>query len=301
MKFAAIDIGSNAIRLLFCNVFEVNETVTFKKTSLIRVPLRLGEDVFNTGEISNKNSKRLLKSMFAFKNLIDVHEVISFRACATSAMRDAKNGNDLVAQIKELTDIQIEIVSGDKEADIISANHIEDQLDADKNYLYIDVGGGSTELTFIENKKAIASHSFDIGTIRLLQNKGLTPVYEEMKQWIKQYVHIGEDGLQAIGSGGNINKIAGMIAKKEGKPIHIDDIISNYNFLKSYTYEERVRLLGLNEDRADVIIPASEIFINVMHYSKIKKIIVPKIGVADGIVHLLYEEYKATLATPTAV
>lgn len=297
MKFAAIDIGSNAIRLLFCNVFEVNETVTFKKVSLIRVPLRLGADVFNDGEISSKNSKLLLKTMFAFKNLIDVHEdVISYRACATSAMRDAKNGAELVAQIKELTDIQIEVVSGDKEADIISANHIEEQLDAEKNYLYIDVGGGSTELTFIENKKILASHSFNVGTIRLLQNNGLTPVYEEMKRWIKQYVHAGEDGLQAIGSGGNINKIAGMIAKKEGKPIHIDDIISNYNFLKSYTYEERVRLLGLNEDRADVIIPASEIFINVMHYGHIKKIVVPKIGVVDGIVHLLYEEHKQRIA-----
>ncbi|MEQ1732642.1 MAG: exopolyphosphatase [Bacteroidia bacterium] len=301
MKFAAIDIGSNAIRLLFCNVFEVNKTITFKKTSLIRVPLRLGTDVFNTGEISSKNSKRLLKTMFAFKNLIDVHDdVISYRACATSAMRDAKNGAELVAQIKELTDIAIEVVSGDKEADIISANHIEDHLDADKNYLYIDVGGGSTELTFIENKKVVASHSFNVGTIRLLQSNGLTPVYEEMKLWIKKNVHAGEDGLQAIGSGGNINKIATMIAKKEGKPLHIDDILSNYNLLISYTFEERVRLLGLNEDRADVILPASEIFINVMHYAHIKKIIVPKIGVVDGIVHLLYEEYKAKL-TPTLI
>lgn len=293
MKFAAIDIGSNAVRLLFCNVFEIDGEPTFKKSSLIRVPIRLGEDVFKNKEISNRNAKRLLKTMFAFKNLIEVHdEIISFKACATSAMRDATNGNELVAQIKELTGIEIEIVTGDREADIISANHIEEHLDEDKNYLYIDVGGGSTELTFIENKKTLASHSFNIGTLRLLQTNGLSPIYEEMKNWIRKYVKKGKDGLQAIGSGGNINKIYNMVGKKEGKALHIDDLIANYNYLKSFSYEERVSLLGLNPDRADVIMPASEIFISLLRIADIKKIIVPKIGVADGMVHLLYEDYK---------
>lgn len=291
-KFAAIDIGSNAVRLLFSHVYESNKKVTFKKASLIRVPIRLGEDVFTSGEISSANSKRLLKAMFAFKNLIDVYDDhIKFRACATSAMRDARNGQQIVDQIKELTGIQIEIVSGKAEADIIYSNHIEDHLDKNKNYLYIDVGGGSTELTFLENNKVVASNSFNIGTIRLLTNKVDSNTYELMRTWIKSYVHPGEDGLMAIGSGGNINKIFSMSGKKEGKALHIDDITGIYNHLRSFNYEERIRLLGLNPDRADVIIPAAEIFINTMRAADMKKIIVPKIGMVDGIVHLLYEDY----------
>lgn len=294
LKFAAIDIGSNAVRLMFSNVFETGKKVTFKKASLIRVPIRLGEDVFTTGEISSNNSKRLLKTMFAFKNLIDVNEVISFRACATSAMRDAKNGSEIVEQIKELTGIRIEIVSGKAEADIIYANHIEEHLDHDKSYLYIDVGGGSTELTLFSKGKVVASNSFNIGTIRLLTHKVDKDGFATMKDWIKTNVKVDEGGLMAIGSGGNINKVFSMSGKKEGKPLHYDDVLSIYNHLMAFTYEERVKLLGLNPDRADVIIPACEIFLTVMKTADIKKILVPKIGVVDGIVHLLYEDYKKT-------
>lgn len=297
MKFAAIDIGSNAVRLLFSNVFDAGKKTVFKKMSLIRVPIRLGEDVFTNGEISAANSKRLLKTMFAFKNLIDVHEVISFRACATSAMRDAKNGAEIVERIKENTGIQIEIVSGQAEADIIYANHIEEQLDHDKAYLYIDVGGGSTELTLYSKNKVVAANSFNIGTIRMLTHKVADDTMGNMKKWIQDNVRPGDDGLMAIGSGGNINKIFSMSGKKEGKPLHIDDVLSIYNHLISFTYEERVKLLELNTDRADVIIPACEIFMAVMKTADIKKIIVPKIGVVDGIVHLLYEDYKKTLQT----
>ena len=261
MKFAAIDIGSNAVRLLFSNVFDAGKKTVFKKMSLIRVPIRLGEDVFTNGEISAANSKRLLKTMFAFKNLIDVHEVISFRACATSAMRDAKNGREIVERIKENTGIEIEIVTGQAEADIIYANHIEEHLDHDKAYLYIDVGGGSTELTLYSKNKVVAANSFNVGTIRMLTHKVADDTIANMKKWIHENVRPGEEGLMAIGSGGNINKIFSMSGKKEGKPLHFDDVLSIYNHLMSFTYEERIKLLELNPDRADVIIPACEIFL----------------------------------------
>ncbi len=298
MKFAAIDIGSNAVRLLFCHVSELDGETRFKKNSLIRVPIRLGEDSFSEKKISEKNATRLLKTMQAFKLLIDVHEPISFRACATSAMREATNGNEIVEKIARESGITIEIVSGKKEAEIIYSNHIEEHLEEDKAYLYIDVGGGSTELTLFRKRRIVASTSFNIGTIRILKQQVDKAEWEYLYAWISSNVSKIQEPIFGIGSGGNINKIHSMAGKKSDKPVSYERIAEIYNDLKKYTYQQRIDLLGLNPDRADVIVPACEIFLNVMKHASVKKIYVPEIGLSDGIVHLLYEEHKRSLSSP---
>jgi exopolyphosphatase/guanosine-5'-triphosphate,3'-diphosphate pyrophosphatase len=298
LKFAAIDIGSNAVRLLFCHVSELDGETRFKKNSLIRVPIRLGEDSFSEKKISEKNATRLLKTMQAFKLLIDVHEPISFRACATSAMREATNGNEIVEKIARESGITIEIVSGKKEAEIIYSNHIEEHLEEDKAYLYIDVGGGSTELTLFRKRRIVASTSFNIGTIRILKQQVDKAEWEYLYAWISSNVSKIQEPIFGIGSGGNINKIHSMAGKKSDKPVSYERIAEIYNDLKKYTYQQRIDLLGLNPDRADVIVPACEIFLNVMKHASVKKIYVPEIGLSDGIVHLLYEEHKRSLSSP---
>lgn len=291
MKFAAIDIGSNASRLLVCNVFEKKNTVVFKKATLIRVPLRLGEDAFKKHTIGERKISKLVKTMQAFRKLIEVQEVISFRACATSAMREAANSKEIVERVKKEAGISIEVINGKKEAEIIYSNHIAERLDPKKSYLYIDVGGGSTEITLFSRNKILASQSFNIGTLRMLQKQITKSDLNYFKDWIKK---ITKDyrPLIAIGSGGNINKIFSLSRKKDGKPITLGTLREIYQYLNSFTYDERVEILGLNTDRADVIIPAAEIFLLVMKAAGIQKIFVPKIGVSDGVVHLLYEEYK---------
>lgn len=300
MKFAAIDIGSNAIRLLFCNVFNGKSDPVFKKEELIRVPLRLGEDVFLKGKISEEKIEKLIKSMKAFKCLIDVHEAIDYRACATSAMRDAANGNEIIERVKKEAGITIEIIDGATEADIIYSNHIEQNLDPNGSYLYIDVGGGSTELTLFSKNKVMASRSFNIGTIRMLHNQVSKELWSEFKEYVKT---IGKDykPLMGIGSGGNINKLFAMSRKKQSKPIMYSKLKSIFEMLEAFTYEERVRQLGLKPDRADVIIPASKIFLTVMKNAEIEKLLVPQIGLSDGIVHLLYEKHKKKNAAATTV
>lgn len=291
MKFAAIDIGSNAVRLLFCNVYDEDGKLDFKKAELIRVPIRLGEDSFLHGAISLEKENKLVTAMKAFKNLIEVYDAIDYRACATSAMRDAENRYDIVDRVRKEAGIKIEIIDGKTEADIIYANHIEEHLDKNSNYLYIDIGGGSTEITLFSKNKAIVSQSFNIGTIRMLHNQIDKDYWSYFKNWIAEITK-GYKPLLAIGSGGNINKLFKMSGRRIDKPIATSKLKNIYGVLESYTYDERVHLLGLNPDRADVIIPASKILLTVLKKANIEKVIVPQIGLSDGIVHQLYENYK---------
>lgn len=291
MKFAAIDIGSNAVRLLFCNVYDDNGSATFKKAELIRVPIRLGEDSFLERKISTKKIDKLVTAMKAFKHLIDVYDAVDYRACATSAMRDAENGQEVVDRIKKEAGIKIEVIDGKTEADIIYANHIEEHLDKNNNYLYIDIGGGSTEITLFSKNKAVVSQSFNIGTIRMLHNQIDKEYWAYFKNWVEETTK-GYKPLMAIGSGGNINKLFKMSGRKPNKAIPTAKLKNLYELLESYTYDERVKILGLNPDRADVIIPASKILLTVLKKADIEKLIVPQIGLADGIVHQLYEKNK---------
>ena len=291
MKFAAIDIGSNAVRLLLCNVTENKGQPNFRKGELMRIPLRLGEDSFLRGKISEKKVQKLITSMTAFRCLIDVYDAISYRACATSAMRDAENRWEIIERIRKEAGLKVEIISGKAEADIIYSNHIEEKLDKDNSYLYIDIGGGSTEITLFSKNKSIASQSFNIGTIRMLHDQVKKEYWNYFKNWIKQITNDYKP-LIAIGSGGNINKLYKMSERKQGKPISYKRLKMMTEQLLSYSLEERVNVLGLNPDRADVIIPASKIILTVMKIAEIEKMIVPQFGLSDGIVRQLYEKHK---------
>ncbi len=294
MKFAAIDIGSNAVRLLFCNVYENGNKTTFKKAELIRIPLRLGEDSFLHKKISEKKIEKLIIAMKAFKNLIDVYDAIDYRACATSAMRDADNRYEIAERVKKEAGIKIEIIDGKTEADIIYANRIEEHLDKSNNYLYIDIGGGSTEITLFSKNKAVVSQSFNVGTVRMLHNQIDKEYWNYFKGWVKE-VTGDYKPLIAIGSGGNINKLFKMTGKKNNKPLAVVKLKSLCELIESYTYEERIQELGLNPDRADVIVPASKILMSILKKAEIEKIIVPQVGLSDGIVHQLYEKQKEKL------
>jgi len=289
LRYAAIDIGSNAVRLLIADISKQDGNYKYKKNTLIRVPLRLGDDAFLDHHISDKKSGDLVKTMLAFKNLMDVYHVSEYLACATSAMREAKNGADIVKIIKEKTDLTLEIIEGQREANIIYANHIEEDLDINKTYLYIDVGGGSTELSVFANGQPEASHSFNIGTIRMLDNQDKEETWDEMKEWVKEHTK-NYKNLAAIGTGGNINKLFRMSDEKDGAPLSLHKLNALYNKLSGYSLKERIHELGLNPDRADVIIPASEIYLTLMKWTGIKQIYVPKVGMADGIIKLLIEE-----------
>ncbi|MCF8464859.1 MAG: exopolyphosphatase [Flavobacteriales bacterium] len=292
LKFGAVDIGSNAVRLLITNVFESETGPIFKKSSLVRVPIRLGEDVFTDGAIGKIKGDKLVDTMRAFRLLLGVHDVVSFRACATSAMRNATNGEELVERISEEAGLDIEIIQGKKEADIIFSNHFEEKLLKDRSYLYIDVGGGSTELTVFSNNKPVASRSFRIGTLRLLNNKVEEEYWQKLLNWVGKHTE-GLENLDAIGSGGNINKLYKMVEIPGRLPMTRGQLKNLHIMLREMTYEDRIAKLGLNPDRADVIVPACEIFRAVMKRAKIKEIIVPEFGLADGITRLLYENYRA--------
>lgn len=291
MRFAAIDIGSNAVRLLLCNVYDQDGEPVFKKAELVRMPIRLGEDAFRYKRITEEKKEKLAKTMKAFKLLIDVFGAVDYRACATAAMREADNGPEVIRYIKQQSGIEIEIIDGKTEAQIIYSNHIEEHLDHDQSYLYIDVGGGSTELTLFAKNKVVASQSFNIGTIRLLHDQVSKETWSYFKDWVKEKT-IPFYPLTAIGSGGNINKLFKMADRKENKPLTLAKIQEVYSFLKEFTVEERITRLGLNPDRADVIVPATKIFLTVMKTAVIDKILVPQIGLSDGIIHLLYEKNK---------
>jgi len=289
-KLAGIDIGSNAIRLLVANVIteDNGNNVYFSKSALVRVPIRLGADSFIKGEISESNKQRMIKAMKAFKLLMEVHGVSDYYACATSAMRDASNGIEVANTIFEKTKVKINIIDGKKEAAIIFSTDLSNIIEKNKSYLYVDVGGGSTEITIFSNGKIINSKSFKIGTVRLLnKEKSFQHVWKSMEIWIKENSK-NLKNINLIGSGGNINKLFKLSGKPLGAPLSLSYIESRFQFLKQMTYEERIKNLDLNPDRADVIIPATKIYLNAMKWSGARKIYVPKIGLADGIVKSLY-------------
>lgn len=289
-RYGAIDIGSNAVRLLIADVITNDDVVSFKKNTLIRVPLRLGDDAFINREISERKAIDLVKTMEAFKNLFDVYKVTSYMACATSAMREASNGDELVKKISDVG-IALQIIDGAKEATIIYNSHIEQHLDKRKHYLYIDVGGGSTELSVFSDVTLVASKSFDIGTIRILDNQDKEETWDEMKNWIRKYAD-DLKGLVGIGTGGNINKLSRMADEKEGKPLSFNKLRSLHDYLNSFSLKDRIRILGLNADRADVIIPACHIFLTIMKWGRVKQIIVPRVGLVDGIIQTLIDEHQ---------
>lgn len=288
-KFAAIDIGSNAVRLLISTITEPdNKPVTFKKTSLVRVPIRLGQDVFTTSYISEENTERMIDTMKAFSLLMKSHKIEAYRACATSAMRDAKNGKEIVDKISTECKIDIEIIDGSDEASIIAATDLHTLIDNNKTYMYVDVGGGSTEFTLYFGGNTIASKSFKLGTVRILNNTISKDVWTDAEHWVKTVTR-PYSRIEMVGSGGNINNIFKSSNKKLGKPLSFFYLSSYYQLLNSLTYEERISELSLNEDRADVIIPAAKIYLSAMKWSKSKSIHVPKIGLVDGIIKSLYQ------------
>lgn len=289
-KFAAIDIGSNAVRLLISNIIEEKgKPVRFKKNSLVRVPIRLGGDVFVKGRISNHNIERMVDTMKAFNLLMRSHNVVKYKACATSAVREAINGKEVVDIILKESNIKIDIIDGEVEAAIIAATDLQTFIDVTKTYLYVDVGGGSTEFTIYNLGKVVRSRSFKIGTVRLLNDMVDSNTWKELEGWIKANVEDYEK-IYIIGSGGNINKIFKMSGKKLGSPLSYFYLSNLYEKLQSYSYEERITELDLNQDRADVIIPATRIFLSAMKWSGAKSIYVPKIGLSDGIIKSLYYE-----------
>lgn len=293
MKLAAIDIGSNAARLLISEVVDnSNGKPQFNKVNLVRVPLRLGFDVFEKGEIGKQKLGMIIQTMKAYQHLLNVYGVTHLKACATSAMRDAHNSDDVIRKVKLETGIQINIISGDDEAAYIYENHIAENLDKEHSYLYIDVGGGSTELTFFADGKLRYKESFNIGTIRLLKNMVDETHWEEMRDHLKSNTK-SKLPMIAIGSGGNINKVFSLSKKKDGKPLHLELLRDYYKELSSVSLEERMRIYQMREDRADVIVPALQIYINVMRWADINEIYVPKIGLADGLIQSLYNELEA--------
>jgi len=292
LKLAAIDIGSNAARLLITEVVQDDKNNTvFNKLNLIRVPLRLGFDVFEFGVIPKAKTGMILQTMKAYKHLLNAYGVTNVIACATSAMRDAKNAADIIRKVKLETGISIEVISGEMEAGLIYENHIAENLDKEHSYMYIDVGGGSTELTFFSNGKLKAKESFNIGTIRLLKDLVKDSAWDDMKDHIKSYTK-GEKEVIAIGSGGNINKIFSMSKRKDPKPLPLDLLRDYYKELNSVSLAERIKIYNLREDRADVIVPALLIYINAMRWAGAMEIYVPRIGLVDGLIQHLWEEVK---------
>ena len=292
VRLAAIDIGSNAARLLITEVLEdAQGNATFNKLNLVRVPLRLGFDVFDQAIISKRRIGMMLQTMKAFKHLCNAYDVSHIKACATSAMRDAKNSADIIRKVRLETEIAIEVISGDLEANLIYENHVAETMDKDHSYLYIDVGGGSTELSFFSNGILIYKKSFNIGTIRLLKNMVAEKEWYEMKDTIRA-VTKGHKEVVAIGTGGNINKVFSMSKRKDGKPLQLELLKDYYKELGSVPLAERIVKYSLREDRADVIVPALLIYINTMRWANAQEIYVPKIGLADGLVRHLWEEVK---------
>ncbi|AWA30892.1 exopolyphosphatase [Flavobacterium magnum] len=287
-KYAAIDIGSNAMRLLVSNIIEEQGKETqFSKSALVRVPIRLGQDAFTVGEITEENIERMVDAMKAFKLLMKVHKVEKYMACATSAMREAYNGREVAELIKKKADIRIDIIDGKKEAAIIAATDLHHLVKTDKTYLYVDVGGGSTEFSLFSDGRMVVSKSFKIGTVRLLNEVVSDIVWQEIEKWIR--VNTQEyDAVTLIGSGGNINKLFKMSGKQEEKPLSYIHLNSQYAMLNALSYEQRISVLGLNPDRADVIIPALRVYLNAMKWSGARSIYVPKIGLSDGIVKAMY-------------
>lgn len=291
LKFASIDVGSNAVRLLFTNVFETLKGPVFRKLSLVRVPIRLGEDAFIHGRISEEKTDQLVRTMRSFKHLMNVHQVLDYKAYATSAMREATNAKYIISEIKHYADLDLQIVSGDKEADTISLENLPDYIPRFEDAVFVDVGGGSTELTYLKGSNKAAAKSLKIGTIRLLHNTVDDLLWEEMKSWFKE-LNISGKKIPIIGTGGNINKMLKMLRKEqEDYFISSSDLSTLKEELKSVDYEERIARYVLNPDRADVIVPAAHIFETVASYLGSERIYIPKIGLSDGIARSLYKKY----------
>lgn len=292
-KLAAIDIGSNAIRILIANVVqEVGEHPVYMKSEMIRVPIRLGQDSFTVGEISKKNMKRVVKAMKAFRLIMKVNGVKHYMACATSALRESNNADELVALVKKKAKIKIEVIDGRKEAEIISNTTILNDFGQNLNYLYVDVGGGSTEFSLLQGGKRIVSKSFKTGTVRMINNMVNEKVWLEIEKWIQTHT-AGIEKIALLGSGGNINKVFKLSNTKEGKPLTYIKINTFYQDLKKLTYEQRILKYNLNLDRADVILPALEIYLKALKWSGASKVFVPKIGLADGMIKMMYKKFNA--------
>lgn len=291
-KFASIDVGSNAVRLLFTNVFETPEGPIFRKLSLVRVPIRLGEDAFILGKIGEEKSDQLIKTMRSFKHLMNVHQVLDYRAYATSAMREASNSPFLISEIKGYADIDLEIIGGQQEADTISFEHLPDYMPNIDRAVFIDVGGGSTELTYIKNTKKIDSISLKIGTVRILHNAVDSTLWDQMKEWLDKH-QLLKSGIPILGTGGNINKILKILRKQQNDyVINTADLAAFKAELDAVDYNERITRFVLNPDRADVIIPASQIFLTAADWLSAEQIYIPKVGLSDGIARALYAKHK---------
>lgn len=295
MRYAAIDIGSNAVRLLIADILEKKEEVVYTKNTLLRVPLRLGDDAFIDKHISIGKFQDMVKTMRAFRNLMDVYKVSDYMACATSAMRDSDNGADVVRACQE-EGIDIQIIDGGIEAKIIYNSYLSSTIDKTKVYLYIDVGGGSTEITLFANGELVDSRSFNLGTIRILDNQDQPETWDTMRRWVKEKTK-GHKNIYGIGTGGNINKLSRIANEKGDKPMTYAKLKAIYDHLNSYSLKDRIHELGLRSDRADVIIPASEIFLTIMKVGHLKNIVAPRVGLVDGIIQTLIDKKFKNIPT----
>lgn len=291
LKFAAIDIGSNALRLLITEVIENGEGVKYKRRLFIRVPLRLGEDVFTIKRISEEKTYSLIKAIHAFRNLIDLYSVTEYKTCATSAFREAGNGSEVADKVFSHTGFFIDIIDGKKEAEIIYTNHIAEALDLEHSYLYVDVGGGSTQIALFSKGKIVDSDSFPVGAVRMCVDKVSDKNWDALKEFVKNITK-DNDNLIAIGTGGNINRLVKLADNKDKKYIKEKELKELYEKLSGCSVEERIHKFGLNADRADVIVPAARIYLSVLKWARIDEIFVPKLGLADGIIHMLYEKHQ---------
>ena len=290
VNYAAIDIGSNAVRLLIKSIDrEAVQEKKIKKVMMLRVPLRLGFDVFSIGELSEKKADKLRRLMKAFRQLMKIYDVDDYRACATSAMRDARNGRTIIKKIEKDTGIRIEIIDGQEEARMIYNNHIECMEDRLGNYMYVDVGGGSTEINLLTNGELVWSVSYNIGTVRMLSNAVKEGTWQQMEEELMKVTE-GVAAINIIGSGGNINKLFRLADKKDKKlqRLPVSSLQTVYDVLKPLTPEERVEAFSLKQDRPDVIVPAAEIFLKIAEVVHAEYIYVPVIGLSDGIIDNLY-------------
>ena len=293
MKFAAIDIGSNAARLQISSVLEDDGVVSFKRVEYVRFALRLGHDVFIDGAISPESEVRIFKLLQAYKLLMELHEVQDYSICATSAMREAVNAAEIITRINKILEMKINVIDGAREAELIN-DVVVQSLHPQKNYLHIDVGGGSTELNIYCNREKLASKSFKIGSVRLLEGKEKESDWDKMKQWISLQIVSMDGPIYAVGTGGNISKLYNISSEvNESKTMTMDELKKIAAYVSSFTFEERVHKLRLNTDRADVIVPASSIYLAAMECAGCPSIFVPDLGLKDGILQMLYDRYKA--------
>jgi len=297
LKFGAIDIGSNAVRLLIADVSESENDLNIEKTSLVRVPVRLGASVFAEGSISSSKAKQLAKTMKAFRYLMDVHGVKAYRACATSAMREAENSDEVKQRVREFSKIDIEIITGHTEANLILSTFKSHRLDPSRTYLYVDVGGGSTEITLLKNQKRVRSRSFKIGTVRLLKQKVKKTMWDDMLVWLTKLREEDlNDEITAIGTGGNINRYFKMSGHKYGELLHLSTLEDMHSRMKKMTLKERMLKLRMRNDRADVIVHAGDIYTAVMRTTGVHEISVPQMGLSDGIALDLFRKHLAAKA-----